>query len=108
MFAVEHFSKSAVMVPIPNKEAPTVAWAFLQHVLSVYGGCAELISDRGSEFKGVFHDLLVDAFIDHRRTSAEHPQADGLAERCVQTLKTALKKCIRADDDVQAWDSLVP
>jgi hypothetical protein len=108
MVSIEHFSKVAVMVPIANKEAPTVAWAYLQHVLCVYGACAELISDRGSEFKGAFHEMLARAYIDHRRTSAEHPQADGLAERCVQTLKKALKKSLRKDDDVRSWDSLVP
>ncbi len=108
MVAIEHFAKVAVMVPIPDKEASTVAWALLQHVLSVYGGCAELLSDRGGEFRGAFQDLLVGAYIDHRRTSSEHPQADGLAERCVQTLKTALKKCVRKDAGVKDWDSWVP
>ncbi len=48
MVAIEHFSKLVVILTIHNKEAPTVAWAYLQQVLCVYGGCAELISDTGA------------------------------------------------------------
>lgn len=32
--------------------------------------------------------------IDQQGTSASQPQADGVAERCVQTVKTAMCKCI--------------
>ena len=36
--------------------------------------------------------MLDEVLIDHRRTSRDHPQADGLARRMVQTLKVALRK----------------
>ncbi len=54
-------------------------------MLAHFGACAEVITDQGTEFAAAFHELLSDALIDH-------PQANGLAERCVQTLKQCLKK----------------
>lgn len=43
--------------------------------------------------------------IDHRTTSANHPQADGLAERCVQSVKTALAKCVLDRRSLLDWDT---
>ena len=37
----------------------------------------------------------------------EHPQSDGLAERMVQTMKRALRKCL-CDGGGQQWDELLP
>jgi len=93
MIAVEHYSKYAVVVPIPIKSSQVVAHAFLQHVISHFGASAEVVTDRGGEFKAEFDDLLTKCLIDHRITSAEHPQADGLAERAVQTIKKSLAIC---------------
>ena len=42
--------------------------------------------------------------IDHRMTSASNPQADGLAERCVQSIKSALSKCVLDKGSVLQWD----
>ena len=48
--------------------------------------------------------MLVELLIDHRTTSPNHPQTDGLAERAVQTVKRALKKWIEEQDEVEKWD----
>ncbi len=108
MVCMEHFSKYAVFVPIPNKEAATTAYAFLHHILGRWGSCAEVCSDGGSEWKGAFGQLLSDCFIDHRQTSPNHPQADGLTERAVQTCKRALDRmCQGRSADVE-WDMHLP
>ncbi|XRB15552.1 reverse transcriptase [Pseudoscourfieldia marina] len=104
---IEAFSKALVVVPLPDKEASTVAMAFALHVLARHGSCAEVVTDNGSEFKGAFDTLLEKALIDHRHTSREHPQADGLAERAVQTVKEALKRCLEHDANIE-WDERVP
>ena len=69
MVCIEHFSKWVELVPITNKEAATTAQAFFQD-----GGCAEVLTDRGSEFQGDFQEMLLDAFVDHRTTSPNHPR----------------------------------
>ena len=89
MVMVEYFSKHIEAVPIPNKLSTTTAKTFLSHVLARYGACAEVVSDGGTEFQGAFQELLEQCFIDHRTSSPDHPQADGLAERAVQTIKKA-------------------
>ena len=107
MVCVEAFSKHAEFIPIKDKTAAEVAYAFLHNVLARFGACAEVVTDQGTEFQGAFHDLLSDCFIDQRTTSSHHPQANGLAERCVQTLKQCLKKHSETDAPIEPWDKLV-
>ena len=108
MVCVEHFSKFVLLVPIPSKHAHVTALAFKQHVLGVYGSCAEVCTDQGSEWKGEFATVLLDALIDHRQTSADHPQANGLTERAVQTCKKALTKLALGAGAVTDWDQHLP
>lgn len=95
MVCIEAWSKYAVMIPIPDKTSLETSYAFLQHVLARFGAPAEVVTDGGGEFMSYFDKMLQDALIDHRRTSSNHPQANGLAERCVRTLKHGLKKQVR-------------
>jgi hypothetical protein len=83
MIMIEHFSKWVELVALPNKSSHNTSQAFLQQVLSRFAACAKCLTDQGSKFKGEFQDLLDHALIDHRRTSRDHPQADGLAKRMV-------------------------
>jgi hypothetical protein len=92
MIMIEHFSKWVEFVALPDKSSHSTNRAFLQEVLNRFGACAKCLTDQGSEFRGEFQDLLDHVLIDHRRTSRDHPQADGLAERMVQTCKKGLRK----------------
>ena len=107
MIMVEHFSKWIEVVTIPRKEARFTAEAFLHRVLTMFGAPAEVLTDQGTEFEGEFQALLEECLIDHRRTSRDHPQADGLAERCVQSVKLALRKYCRGQDQA-LWDVHMP
>ena len=91
-------------MPIPDKHSSTTAFAFLHNVLGRYGACAEVLTDQGTEFQGAFQELMVQAFIDHRTTSPNHPNADGLAERCVGTLKAGLRKYGALKEHKEDWD----
>jgi hypothetical protein len=44
------------------------------------------------KFQGEFQDLCDKALIDHRTTSRDHPEVDGLAECVVQMVKRAWRK----------------
>ena len=62
-----------------------------------------MLTDQGTKFRGEFQEMLDEALIDHRRTSRDHPQADGLTKRLVQTLKVALRKaCLTGK--VSRWE----
>ncbi|EFJ48675.1 hypothetical protein VOLCADRAFT_117582 [Volvox carteri f. nagariensis] len=108
MICVEHFSKYVVLIPLPDKHAEQTAFAFQHHILGRYGACAEVCTDQGSEWKAEFAQLLIDSLIDHRQTSANHPQANGLAERAVQTCKNALRRIAHAGGGVEEWDKHLP
>ena len=85
-----------------------VASAFKARVLCRYGAMAEVVTDRGSEFEGEFAALLEQALVDHRVTSREHPQADGLTERAVQTFKRALRRRCQDTKIGDQWDEDLP
>ena len=108
MICVEHWSKVVVLIPIQDKTAECTAFAFRQHVLGYYGASAEVLTDGGREWRGAFEELLEQAFIDHRVSSPMHSQTNGLAERCVQTCKRALRKHCEAAGATDTWDAHLP
>jgi hypothetical protein len=91
---IEHFSKWVKLVVLLDKSSHNTSHVFLQQVLSKFGACVECLTDQGSKFRGKFQDLLDHALIDHRRTSRDHPQADGLVERMVRHARKDFKKFV--------------
>jgi hypothetical protein len=84
-----------------------VAAAFTREVLTRFGVCAKVITDRGGEFGAEFQECLDVALIDHRSTSANHPPANGLSERIVQVVKRTLRKwCL--GHAAEQWDLYFP
>ncbi len=107
MIMIRHFSKWVELVALLDKSSHNTSQAFLQQVLSRFGACVECLTDQGSEFRGEFQDLLNHVFIDHCRTSKDHPQADGLVERMVQTCNKGLWK-ICLTKNKKDWDLALP
>ena len=65
---------------------------------------AVITTDQGTEFKNKLNDELMKIFnIDHRLTTAYHPQANGLDERFNQTLTNSLIKYIQSNRE--NWDA---
>ena len=78
--------------PVPNIEAETIAKAFLHQWVSRFGVPLFLITDRGRQFESELFQKLSEIVGFHRlRTTAYHPQTNGMIERMHHTLKTALK-----------------
>ena len=104
MVGVDYFSKWIEGIPMTSKSSAEVAYHLLYAIISRYGAPAEIVTDGGGEFAGEVEDLLRRCLIDHRITSAQHPQANGLAERAVGTLKRCLKRHVATTKDVENWD----
>lgn len=77
-------------------------------MLSRFGVLAEVLTDQKLEFLGEFQALCEQAMIDHRTTSRDHPVADGLAERMVQTIKKGLRKYSLRKGHHGDWDLQLP
>ena len=108
LVCIEHFSKWVEVFPLQNKTASEVAY-YAKQLFSRYLAPAEVVTDGGGEFEGAFHDLLVEMLIDHRVTSSNHPQANGLAERAVGTFKICIKRHVSADPAAaKNWDLYLP
>jgi len=77
---------------IPDIEAKTVATAFINQWISRFGVPLYLVTDRGRQFESELFSRLSEVVGFHRlRTSAYHPQSNGMIERVHRTIKTALK-----------------
>ena len=108
LICIEHFSKFIEVFPLKSKSSSEVAYHFLHGIVSRYGACAEVITDGGGEFEGAFADLLLKCLIDHRVTSASHPQANGLSEKCVGSVKSCLARYVDTSGSPEDWDLYLP
>jgi hypothetical protein len=108
LIAIEHLTKHVEFVALPNKTADETARAFLERVLCRFSAPAEVLTDRGLEWEGAFSALCEQCLVDHRRTSPNHPQADGAAERVVQVLKKSLRKYCAERGTATDWDDHLP
>ena len=76
---------------IPNQEAVTVAEKLVEEVFCRFSIPEQLHSDQGRQFEGkLMQDVCRLLHIDKTRTTAYHPQSDGLVERLNRTLLSML------------------
>jgi hypothetical protein len=65
-----------------------------------------MVTDQGREFEGEFGELLANLHIEHRKSSAYHPQGNGRAERLVHTFLNGLRKSLAEPDaPSNSWDT---
>ena len=86
------FSKMCELVPIPNKEAQTVADAIFDTWICRYGTPEEIVTDNGKEFcNQISEKLFAKLQILHSTTSPYHPQANSQVETFNKTIKKYLR-----------------
>lgn len=89
---VDRFTRWPEVFPIPDKAAETVAKALFAGWISRYGCPSTITTDQGKEFESSFFKSLCKLTGTERiRTTAFHPQANGLVERLHRQLKAAIK-----------------
>ena len=74
--------------------ASKVATFIRSHIICRYEVPHELISDRGVHFRGEVDTLLQRYGIEHHRSSAYRPQANGAIEAMNKNIKRILRKMI--------------
>ena len=107
MVVIDHFSRYAIVVPLPNKRATTVARALMERVILIHGHPATLLTDRGTEFLNKEMARICELI--HTKkifTTPYRPQADGMAERFNRTLLKLLRAFV--DGEQTDWDVVLP
>lgn len=88
---IDRFSRWLEAVPIKDITAETIVRAFFDTWIARYGSPACITTDRGSQFEGQIFSALTDMLGTKRiRTTAYHPESNGLIERWHRSLKSAI------------------
>ncbi|KAJ8962328.1 hypothetical protein NQ318_018307 [Aromia moschata] len=86
MVVMDYFSKWHEAVSLPNKEAETVAEAFI-NVIARHGVPLELHSDQGRNFESeLWQEVMKILGVKKTRTTALPPQSNGMVERHNRTI----------------------
>ncbi len=102
---IDRFTKWPEALPLPDIRAETIARTFLQGWVARFGTPTTVTTDRGSQFQSDLWSSLMKVFGSHRlRTTAYHPQANGLIKRFHWQLKGALKCHVPQDQ----WTDALP
>ena len=103
LMVVDYFTKWAEAIPIQNKEAATVARGLHAGWITKKGTPERILSDQGKEFDNkLFHELCKLMESQKVRTTAFHPQTNGLCERLNQTIERMLRAVVK--DSQTDWD----
>ena len=83
----DYFTNWMEAFAIPNQEAVTVAEKLVEEVLCRFSIPEQLHSDQGRQFEGkLMQEVCKLLHINKTRTTAYHPQSDGVVERLNRTL----------------------
>ncbi|KAK4469996.1 hypothetical protein MN116_000019 [Schistosoma mekongi] len=105
---VDYFTKWFEAVPIPQQDAATIAKVFINTWIARYGAPTALHSDQGPAFESYLIANVCSFFgIRKTRTTAYHPQGNGLVERTNRTLKMLLRSFVHQAPAAN-WDDLLP
>lgn len=106
--ATDYFSKWMEAKPLQTKDAISVAKFLYEDIYCRYGAVRVLISDQGKELCNKANDKMHEMWgVQHRMTSAYHPQANGLQERGNQTMQRWLMK-VCTEQKCKDWDKSLP
>jgi len=104
---IDHHSKYAETAALPRGTAEECAGFFLKNIILRHGAPSTVISDRGTPFLSkIFEQLLERCKTAHSKTTAYHPQTNGLTERMNRTLADMIAMFI--EEDQKTWDELLP
>ena len=104
---VDHFTRYAQAIPLPNRQAQTVASAIFTHWIAIHGVMEVLHSDQAQEFESeIIGELCTLLHVKKSRSSPFHPEGNSICERLNGTLVSILKPYMMNNSD--DWDTLIP
>jgi ribosomal protein L21E len=103
----DYASRFVMTIPMKDQTARTVAKCLVHKVITKYGAPQNVLTDRGTNFLSTLVKEICILFkIKQMRTTAYHPQTDGLVERFNRTLIDMLT-CYVVDEPEQ-WERFLP
>lgn len=88
---VDRFTRWPEAYPLKDSSTLTVVQEFLNQYISRFGVPVYITSDRGSQFcSKFFHELSKFLGVKHNKTTAYHPQSNGMVERLHRQLKASI------------------
>ena len=100
LLLVDNYSR----FPVLHKLGSTTSKVLVQEMKAVFaelGVPNVIVSDGGSQYTSVeFKDFTKHWQIEHQVSSPRNPQSNGMAERCVQTMKASLIKTMEEGEDM--------
>ena len=101
----DYFTKWAEAIPLPNQTAVVITTELVK-LFSTLGIPEILHSDQGRSFESTLLKQTLDAFgINKTRTTAYHPQEDGMVEQFNHSLLQLLRTYVDEETD---WERFLP
>ena len=102
---VDRFTRWPEAIPLTSITSEAVAQAFIMGWIARFGIPSYIITDRGWQFESqLWNNLMALLGIKRSRTTAYHPQSNGMVERFHRQLKAALK----AQPNPNDWMTSLP
>ena len=103
LVVMDHFTKWCEVFPTKDQKAHTVADILVSRVFSRFGPPQIIHSDQGRNFESVLMHEVCQIMGTHKsRTTAYHPQCDGLVERHNRTIQDMLSAFV--SEHSHDWD----
>ena len=103
---VDSFTKWMESYPLPNQEAKTVAECLVKEFMSRFGVPFWIKSDKGRQFESELFEEMCKLFkLEHKTSTAFHPQGNSRAERMVKVVSNLLSCFCKSQKE---WDADLP
>ena len=103
---MDRYSRWIEAIPMRDPTALTCAQVFVSSWVCRYGIPEAIITDQGGQFESqLFNEVLCKFGISRHRTTAYHPETNGILERAHGTLKNCLRCLIT---QVRDWEEQLP
>ena len=107
LVAQEYFTKWVEAYAIPNQESETILQKLVDEFFCRFGFPVYLHSDQAQNFNSnVFMDLCSALGIHKTRTTAYHPECDGMVERFMKSVSAMLSHYVSTTQ--RDWDEVLP
>lgn len=105
--ATDYLTRYAETRALQRATASDVAQFFIDQIVLRHGAPSCVITDRGTAFTAqLIDDVFKLSYTNHRKTTAYHPQTNGLTERLNKTIADMLSMYV--DVQHKTWDQVLP